>query len=371
MSIMFEATRIGSLELANRFVRSATWEGMADKDGAMTPRLSNWNEDLARGGVGLIIASHAYISPEGQATPLQTGIYKDELIPGLKEMAARVHGRGGKIVQQLAHAGRYAREAMTGRPALMVSDWDGKQDMPGRVMTKEDIAGLVEKFGQAAARAKQAGFDGVQIHSGHGYLLSQFLSPAMNRRTDEYGGPMENRCRIHLEAYRAIRKAVGPDYPVLIKLNCSDFIENGLEPKDALYAAQALEKEGLDALELTGGILSSRKLSPSRANINSPDKEAYFREEARIFKQNLTIPLILVGGMRSFDLAEQLVAQGVADYVSMSRPFIREPDLVNRWKSGDRSPAKCISDNLCFKPGRAGEGIRCVTKEREKAGRRP
>ncbi|SHJ23204.1 2,4-dienoyl-CoA reductase [Desulfatibacillum alkenivorans DSM 16219] len=365
MSIMFETTRIGSLELNNRFVRSATWEGMAEKDGAMTPRLSQWNEDLAKGGVGLIIASHAYVSPEGQATPLQTGIYKDELIPGLREMVDRVHSHGGIIVQQLAHGGRYAQESMTGRPALMVSEWDGMDKMPGKVMTKDDIAGLAEKFGRAAARAKKAGFDGVQIHSGHGYLLSQFLSPAMNQRTDEYGGPIENRCRIHLEIYRAIRQAVGSDYPVLIKLNCADFIEDGLESKDSLVVAQALEKEGLDALELTGGILSSRTLSPSRANINSQDKEAYFREEAWMFKQNLGIPLILVGGMRSFDLAEQLVSQGSADYVSMSRPFIREPDLVNRWKSGDRAPAKCISDNLCFKPGRAGEGIRCVTAERE------
>ena len=366
MSIMFETTRIGNLELANRFVRSATWEGMAEEDGAMTPRLNKLNEDLAKGGVGLIIASHAYVSREGQATPLQTGIYKDELVPGLREMVDRVHAHGGKIVAQLAHGGRYASQTMTGQPAWMVSEWEGQEKNPGQVMTLEDIAGLVEKFGKAAARARDAGFDGVQIHSGHGYLLSQFLSPAMNQRTDAYGGAIENRCRVHLEIYRSIRKAVGVDYPVLIKLNCSDFIENGLDPEDSLFVAQALEKEGLNALELTGGILSSRKLSPSRANINSQDKEAYFRNEARLFKERLGIPLILVGGMRSFDLAEQLVTQGVADYVSMSRPFIREPDLANRWKSGDRTPAKCISDNLCFMPGRAGEGIRCVTGEREK-----
>ncbi|MBI9076827.1 MAG: NADH:flavin oxidoreductase [Desulfatibacillum sp.] len=366
MSIMFETTRIGNLELANRFVRSATWEGMATKEGAMTPRLLAMNEELAKGGVGLIIASHAYVSEEGQATPLQTGIYKDELVPGLREMVDRVHSHGGKIVAQLAHGGRFASEALTGQPAWMVSEWDGQDKNPGRVLTPDDIAILAEKFGQAASRAKAAGFDGVQIHSGHGYLLSQFLSPVMNQRTDQYGGSIENRSKAHMEVYQAIRDAVGPDYPVMIKLNGSDFLENGLEAEDSLVVAQALEKAGLDALELTGGILSSRKFSPSRANINTPEKEAYFRDQARFFKEKLGIPLILVGGMRSFDLAEQLVSQGVADYVSMSRPFIREPDLINRWKSGDRSPAKCISDNLCFQPGRAGEGIRCVTAEREK-----
>ena len=158
---------------------------------------------------------------------------------------------------------------------------------------------------------------------------------------------------------------MGSDYPVLVKMNCRDFAENGLSLEDSIIAAGLLADAGLDAIELSGGLLFSRKLSPSRPRIDSEDKEAYFREELRAFKKQIHIPLILVGGNRSFDVAEGLVAEGSADYISMSRPFICEPDLISRWKSGDRRRAACKSDNLCFGPGLEGGGIRCVTKQRE------
>jgi 2,4-dienoyl-CoA reductase-like NADH-dependent reductase (Old Yellow Enzyme family) len=365
MSRLFEQTEINGMELRNRFVRSATWEGMATEDGAVTPKLVDILVRLARGGVGLIITGHAYIRPEGQAGPWQLGIYTDDLIDGLREMTGAVHDSGGRIVAQLAHAGAFADEGLTGQLPLAVSDVDGITDSPRREITREDIESLVDAFAAAARRAKAAGFDGAQIHSAHGYLLSQFLSPRFNHRKDGYGGDIRSRARVHLEIVRAARKAVGSDYPLLIKMNCQDFAEDGLSVEDAVGAGQMLAEAGIDAIELSGGLLTSRKLSPSRPGIRSPEKEAYFREDARRFKREIDLPLILVGGNRSFEVAERLLEEGTADYISMCRPLIREPDLIRRWEAGDRRPAACRSDNLCFGPGRKGEGIYCVTEQRE------
>jgi 2,4-dienoyl-CoA reductase-like NADH-dependent reductase (Old Yellow Enzyme family) len=367
MSKLFEESTLKGMQMSNRFVRSATWEGMAANDGAVTPELVATMNALAEGGVGLIISSHAYVRPEGQATPRQLGVYKDELIPGLQGMAASVHERGGKIVMQLAHAGHFAAEQLIGQPPLVVSDFEGLAKSPRKEITARDIREIVSAFAEAAGRAKAAGFDGVQIHSAHGYLLSQFLSPAFNRRRDGYGGNVVNRARIHLEIYRAIRGVVGNGYPVLIKMNCKDFSENGLSLDESVQAAGLLADAGLDAIEVSGGLLTGGKLSPSRPGINSEEKEAYFSEEVRAFRRAIHIPLILVGGVRSFEVAERLVDNGMADYVSMSRPLIREPDLINRWKAGDHRKAECKSDNLCFKPGFEGKGIYCVTREHEKA----
>ena len=190
------------------------------------------------------------------------------------------------------------------------------------------------------------------------------MSPDYNKRQDEYGGSIENRAGIHLQIYHAVRKVVGKDYPILIKMNCTDFIENGLTIEDSLQAAKLFADAGFDAIELSGGILRNRKFSPTRTGIKTKDKEAYFREYAREFKSKIKIPLILVGGLRSFDVADKIIADGMADYIAMSRPLIREPDLINRWEKGDLRKAECNSDNLCFRPGFEGKGIYCVTKER-------
>lgn len=362
MNKMFETTELNGMIMANRFVRSATWEGMASEDGGVTPRLIETMVNLARGGIGLIITSHAYVRPEGQAGPWQLGVYKDELIPGLKELTSAVHDAGGKVVMQLAHAGAAALDKLTGQLPLGVSAFD-RPAGPVREMSGQDIREIIKAFADGARRAKAAGFDGVQLHSGHGYLLSQFLSPAFNRRQDEYGGEIENRCRIHVEICRKIRKEIGGNYPLLVKMNCEDFIENGLILDDSLKAGLAMAKAGVDAIEVSGGVFNGRKLSPSRPAINSEEREAYFREQARRFKNLLNIPIILVGGMRSYTVAESMVEGGTADYISFSRPLICEPDLVNRWKSGDRSKAKCISDNQCFAAGRSGRGIYCAVNE--------
>jgi 2,4-dienoyl-CoA reductase-like NADH-dependent reductase (Old Yellow Enzyme family) len=365
MSKLFEENAINRMSLKNRFVRAATWEGLATEEGEATPKLIAMMASLAKGGVGLIISSHSYVSQEGQATPWQLGVYDDKFIPQLQEMTSAVHENSGKIVMQLAHAGMYAEVSLTGQTALAVSD---PGDIPkGNIttITAEGIQRLVRCYSQAAKRAQESGFDGIEIHSGHGYFLSQFLSPAYNRRQDEYGGSIDNRARIHLLIYHAIREVVGKDYPILIKMNCADFIENGLTSDDSLKAAKLFADAGYDAIEVSGGIIRTGKLSPSRPGITEESKEAYFKEYAGRFKNEIKTPLILVGGLRSFAVAEKIVVDGIADYISMSRPFIREPDLINRWQKGDLRKAECKSDNLCFNPGFEGKGIYCLTKEIE------
>jgi 2,4-dienoyl-CoA reductase-like NADH-dependent reductase (Old Yellow Enzyme family) len=366
MSSLFESVEINGMKLANRFVRSATWEGMASQDGEVTPKLVDLMVQLARGGVGLIITSHAYVRRDGQAGSWQLGIYEDCLVKGLRDMTSAVHKEGGLIVAQISHAGFFASPKLIRDTPLALSPVQGFAKSPRKVMTGEDIQGIVDDFGRAGRRAKEAGFDGVQIHAAHGYLISQFLSPAFNKRNDSYGGSVENRARALLETLANVRAAVGEDFPVLVKINCEDYLEGGLSLGDSIKVGAMLETRGLDAIELSGGTLVSGNLKPFRAGIKSEEKEAYFRNAARAFKENIRVPLILVGGNRSFHVAEKLVDEGYADCISMSRPFIREPGLVKRWASGDLSKAKCVSDNQCFDAGMSGEGIYCVVEKKEK-----
>jgi 2,4-dienoyl-CoA reductase-like NADH-dependent reductase (Old Yellow Enzyme family) len=368
MPSLFERTSINGLELKNRFVRSATWEGLAADDGACTQRLTALMETLAQGEIGLIISGHAYIRPDGQAGLRQLGIYSDEQIHGLRQMTAAVHARGGKIVAQIAHAGYFADPQRTGQPPMALSVIHGYG--PGRRMKMDldYIRMLISDYKAAARRALEAGFDGIQIHAAHGYLLSQSLSPVFNRRTDRYGGTPVKRARLLLEVLAGLREVVGPAYPLLVKLNSADYIEGGLELEDALQIGEWLEQAGIDAIEVSGGTVVSKALSPSRTRINRPEREAYFRQAAQQFKQRLQVPIILVGGIRSFALAELLLEDKVADYFAMSRPLIREPGLVKRWREGDRRTSTCVSDNQCFSPGREGQGVYCVP---EQAARKP
>ena len=364
MSKLFEITEINGMRVNNRFVRSATWEGMADDNGTCTPKLVDLMAKLAEGGVGLIISSYAYINERGKAIPWQLGIDKDQHIPALREMTDAVHKTDAKVVVQIAHAGLYADPKITGEPPLAPSAVTGYTGSSPLEMTIKDIRHVVEAFGLAAERAVKAGFDGIQLHAAHGYLLSQFLSPAFNHRNDSYGGNIENRARILLEVLDSVRKNVGTNYPVMIKMNCQDFLNNGLELKDSLITGLMLKDGGIDAIELSGGTLASGKLNPSRTRILSEEDEAYFKNESIAFKKNIDIPLMLVGGIRSFHVAEQIVKNNIADYISMCRPFIREPGLINRWNSGDRSKATCVSDLKCFRPALSGEGIYCVVEKK-------
>ena len=369
MAELFECTSINGMILRNRFVRSATWEGLADQDGTVTPRLIEMMVELARGEVGLIISGHAFVSPEGQVSPRQLAVYEERFLPGLRDMVREVHSLGGKIALQLAHGGCRANSGLSGLEPVGPSAVEKDGQPICRMAGREEIASLVSAFARAAKLAKQAGFDAVQLHAAHGFLLSQFLSPAYNKRMDEYGGELPNRARLLLEVVRRVREVVGPEYPVLIKINSEDFLEGGMSCAEAVEVSGELEKASINAIEFSGGTMNSpEKYLPVRpGRLKTPAQEVYYRKAARLYKQKVAIPLILVGGIRSYGVAEGLVRKVTADYISMSRPLICEPGLVKRWREGDRRKAECVSDNACFAPALDGRGIYCVTRAEQRS----
>ncbi|MGD1278738.1 MAG: NADH:flavin oxidoreductase [Tepidisphaeraceae bacterium] len=363
MAELFERISISSMPLPNRFVRSATWEGLAAPDGSVTPKLIEMMVELARGEVGLIISGYSFVSPEGRSSPGQLAIDDDRFLPGLAAMVEAVHAAGGKIASQIVHGGRFANFALTNLPPIGPSAADGNPAC--RAMTKDDIATIVSAFAQAAVRAKKAGFDAVQLHAAHGFLLSQFLSPTLNQRRDQYGGSLENRARFLLEVVRAIRQATGPAYPLLVKLNSEDFLDGGLTREEAVQVSLMLERASIDGIELSGGTAASpQKFRPTRAGKSkTPAAEVFYRQAAELYKQKVRLPLMLVGGIRSFDTAQRLVQDGVADLISLCRPLICEPALIKRWHLGDQRKSECDSCNSCFTPASDGRGVYCVTQE--------
>jgi 2,4-dienoyl-CoA reductase-like NADH-dependent reductase (Old Yellow Enzyme family) len=362
MHKLFEKTNVKSLSLKNRFVYSATWDGCADDNGFCTPKNIEMLVERALGGVSLIITGMAYVQAGGRAAPWQLAVHGDEFVPGLAEMAQAVHNAQGKVILQLAHGGCYAPSALTGHETVGPSANDTDKFPQCREITLLEIDQVVEAFGKAAGLAKKAGFDGVQLHAAHGYLLSEFLSPFFNKRTDNYGGSIENRARILLGAFKAVRNEVGDDYPVFVKINSEDFVEGGLTVSEMLQVCTMMEKAGVDAIEMSGGtIYASGAYSSCRVGaLGSPEKEVYYKDAAVRYKENINVPLMLVGGIHSFGVAEHLIRDGVADFISLCRPLIREPDLINRWKAGDTAPPTCVYCNGCFGPGLKGAGVHCT-----------
>jgi 2,4-dienoyl-CoA reductase-like NADH-dependent reductase (Old Yellow Enzyme family) len=298
---------------------------------------------------------------DGQSVPWQLGIYSDDHLPGLKDMVESVHNAGGVIVCQIAHCGAFSNQQLTGIQPMGPSVLEGPEGPICREMTQKDIDNVVKAFRDAAIRTKKAGFDGVQIHGAHGFLLSEFLSPFFNKRTDGYGGSIENRAKIVMDVYDSVREAVGDDYPVLVKLNADDLLEGGVVEEDMLRVGEMLAKAGIDAIEISSGTIFSLGLGDfdnSFSKINFD--EAYIQDSAKHLKERVDVPVMMVGGIRSYEVAESLVIDGVTDYVSLCRPLIREPGLANRWMSGDTSKAKCVSDNACFGPALEGKGLYCV-----------
>lgn len=368
MADLFERTEVNSMVLRNRLVHSATNEGAANReDGCVTEQLIALREEVAKGGVGLVIPGNAYVSDEGKSRPGQLGVHSDEVIPGLSRMAEAVHHHGARIALQLQHAGGNMYVPPATGYALGPSDLQ-LTDVPSKAMTIDDIARTVADFASAAIRAKAAGCDAVQLHGAHSYLLSQFLSPYFNRRTDGYGGSLENRARFPLEVLRAVRQAVGPRFPVMTKVNCEDFVDGGFALHDFVPLCLMLEREGVDAIEVSGGThFSDPRYFCSRPVGTVPrEQEIYFKEAAERYKREISVPLMLVGGVRSYEVANWVVRSGLADYVSLSRPLIREPGLIGRWQQGDTRPSTCTSCNLCFGPVRAGEGLYCVPLAQER-----
>jgi len=350
--------------LANRFIRSATWEGLAGNDGSVTPSLIDLLRRISEGGAALVITGMAYVSREGQACAWQLGIHSGGLRSGLSALAEAIHAAGGKIAVQLGHAGSCAAFPLSGLDPIGPSIPEATTRFAGREMTHDDIQKVIRAFANAAVRAREVRFDAIQIHGAHGYLISQFLSPFSNKRTDEYGGSLENRARFLREILTEIRKAVGFDYPVLVKLNSADFIAGGFTEEDMLRTAARLEEDRVDAIELSGGIPMAGKHGTIRAATpSSGEPEAYYETAARRYKDRMRTPLMLVGGIRTFETAGRLVAERTADYIALSRPLVREPDLVHRWQRGDTRPAWCISDGGCFGAALRKQGLHCVIED--------
>jgi len=354
MEQLFQKTTIGNMELPNHFVRSATALGTANNS-EVTDELVKTFSDLAEGGVGLIITGMSHVNKKGQAMAALVGVDTESRMPGLQKLVAAAHKHGTKIMVQLVHAGA-KRFYDSGFPAEGPSAVkDRTTQIEPVAMTLEDINETINDFAKAAALAKKSGFDAIQIHGAHEYLLSAFLSSYTNQRTDNYGGSIENRARIVFEVYQAIRNEVGQDFPVTIKINAEDLYDIGLSWNDSAWICQELSDMGIDAIELS--ISGGEEFLKMFSNITSTDKEAYLKSYARELKPRIKCPLILVGGLRSLEVMNELFEEGSVDFFSMSRPLISEPNLINRWQTGDRKKARCLSCNKCIFTLLQGEGI--------------
>ncbi len=358
---LFSEGSIKGIALKNRIVRSATWEGMCDGEGNPTERLADLYRALCRGGVGLIVTGYAYVRADGREMPGTMGLHSDDRIPALKRLTQAVHEEGGRVFCQLFHAGGRARGTVTGvRPLAPSGGKDAASPDSPRAMSEQEIQELVAAFAHGAGRARRAGFDGVQLHGAHGYLINQFLSPLTNARQDAYGGSLENRIRFLREVCTAVRREVGLSWPVSIKLTAADNIPGGFPLEEAVTVARSLEAWGIDAIEVSSGTADAGEEGPARRKIDSPEREAYNVPYARRIKAEVKVPIIVVGGFRSLEVGETLLAKGDADFIALSRPFIREPDLVRKWEADRTRRALCISCNGCFLAGIKDGGIRCV-----------
>ncbi len=373
MSTMFDPITIKNIQIRNRTARSATYEGMGNHNGEPGEQIAELYNRLAEGEIGLLITSASMVQrfmmplPAGADMAYPTYFDDDAYIDMWKPIVADVKSRGAAIVIQIVHPGRQEAPVLRmGEAPLAPSAVEEKESgvMP-REMTVEEIKDMTERFAQACRRAKEAGFDGVQLHGGHGYLISNFISPYTNRRTDEYGGDTAKRAKFLVDIVKRARELVGEEYPIMIKMNCDDFVPDGVTADEAAKLAKIIEDAGIDCIEVTAGIYEARE-KMSAKGINKEDKEAYLRVYAEALKAAVSIPIILVGGMRSPGVIDKILDEGIADMVSLSRPLIREPQLIKRWKEGDTAKATCISCNQCSDNVFIAP-LRCYVDEAQKA----
>ncbi len=319
MRILNTPIKIGAMEVKNRLVMAPMATAKSTEDGKITPEIRGYYHEKTAGGyIGLVIMEHSYISPEGQAGRRQISIAGDDDINGLKSVVEMVHKNGSPIMAQINHAGGAAKSEITGRPALGASAVSTpRYEAAPCEMTAEDIKKTVRDFAAAALRAKQAGFDGVELHSAHGYLLNQFYSPLSNKRRDAYGGDtIEGRVRLHIEIIQAVRAAVGGDYPLALRLGACDYMEGGTVLEDSVAAARLLEKAGLDLLDISGGFCGYVRPDASG--------QGYFGELTEAIKGAVHIPVILTGGITEGAAAEKLLEQGKSDLIGVGREIVKD-----------------------------------------------
>ncbi len=358
MSILFEPYNLCGLNLKNRFVRSATLEGMATPEKIPSEGLLDLYEGLAKTGVGLIITSAVRADRSWDPSPKSRNLCldRDDMVPYFSRLAERVHRYGSKIALQLGTFYRFRGE-LVGPSSLPFEGASGTTIL--RALEESEIETIVETYGEAGRRAREAGFDAVQVNAAHGFPLSRFLSPVFNQREDGYGGRPENRSRIVVEMAEAIGKKAGREFPVLVKMNVSDFSKQGLFIEDAVEVARTLSSHGIAAIETSGGA-SGQEVTWLGAVDDSKWTEGYFAELGALIKKAVNVPVIMVGGLRSPRMMEAIVQEGKADLVAMSRPFIREPLILERWRSGDSAPSDCSSCNGCLDLVLGGHPLQCA-----------
>ncbi len=346
------------MTLANRFVRSATWENKTTSEGHMTEALYTIYEELAANEVGLLITGYANIVKEEQPNPGMMGIYDDTFIPEYQQLTERVHQHGSRIVLQVAYGGTKTTYAVGERtifaPSVVPEQATGTV---GVEMTQQAIDYIVQAFGAAARRAKASGFDGIEIHGAHTYLINQFLSPYYNRRTDTYGGSLENRMRFLIEIYQCMRQEVGPDYPILVKLTATEFFEGGQTFAETLAICKKLEAIGIDAIELSGNVHGKARTLVGQCFEGYPiEKEGYFYRFGEVLSREVAIPVITVGGLASLSAIEKIYNETAIACFALARPLLAEPNLIKRWKEGDTATAKCVHCSRC----RTAAGNECT-----------
>jgi 2,4-dienoyl-CoA reductase-like NADH-dependent reductase (Old Yellow Enzyme family) len=367
----FAAAQLGPLRLRNRFIKAATFEGMAEQ-GLVSDRLIDFHRAMAAGGLGMTTVAYLAVSEDGQGAPAEI-VVRPEAAPGLRKLADAVHAEGAAISAQIGHAGPVA--AGTGRTGLAPSRIFSAMALRfTRAVDARDMARIEQDFVQAARVLQDAGFDALELHLGHNYLLSAFLSPALNKRKDRFGGSIENRAEFPRRVVRAVREAVGPGMVLLAKLNMADGYAGGIWLDESVEAARLLESDRvLDALELTGGsslknpmylfrgeapieemarafpqpLRTGFKLMGKRFLPSYPFEEAYFLPYARQFRAALSMPLVLLGGINRLETVRQALAEGFP-FVALGRALLREPDLLARWQRGDLREALCIHCNKCM-----------------------
>lgn len=319
MHILNTPIRVNHLELKNRLVMPPMATAKSDPDGHVMPDICAYYDEKSAGGyIGLIITEHSFISQEGKASQGQMSLSRDSDVSGLTQLVEVIHQNGCPVMAQINHAGSAAKTEITGREVLSASPIQSpKGNSIPQEMTLDDIRKVIEDFTAAAIRVKKAGFDGVEIHSAHGYLLNQFYSPLANKRTDEYGAhTIHSRLKLHLEVIKAVREAVGADYPVALRLGACDYMDGGSTLEDSVAAAKILEEAGIDLLDISGGICGYVR----------PDtqEQGYFSELTEAVKKVVHIPVILTGGITDVNAAESLLEQGKADMIGVGRAMFKD-----------------------------------------------
>lgn len=324
MSHLLKPLESGRLILKNRLVMPPMATAKSEKDGKVSKEVLDYYDEKSRGGyISLIIVEHSFIEQQGKASENQLSVADDSTIENLKKLASVIQKNGSKAVMQLNHAGSAALTEVTGSVPVGPSDVANpfKGDMP-RKLTNKEIKDIVESFKKAALRVKEAGFDGVEIHSAHGYLLNQFFSPLTNKRTDEYGGDVKSRIKIHLEIIKAVREAVGNEMPIFIRLGASDYMEGGITIEDSKIAAHEFEKAGVDVIDISGGFC--------RFTLQDNTAPGYFAPLSEGIKEVVSIPVILTGGITEVKDAERLLSEGKADLIGIGRAIYKDSEWVKK-----------------------------------------